>query len=112
MTAIVSLSFMVFLLPNQPPVSSTELPGEDFSQAHTQFSHYQNLVMVAGHSVLINPDARQARQQDSWYLEEYQRIPGQVDSFIDHIQVGVKTAAQDPSALLLFSGGETRGAAG
>ena len=46
MTGIVSLSFMVFLLPFQPPLSSTQLPGEDFSPAHAQFEQYQNIFRV------------------------------------------------------------------
>ena len=29
-------------------------------------------------------------------------------SFLEHIQLGVKEAAADPDALLLFSGGKTR----
>jgi len=50
--------------------------------------------------------------QSSWYLEPYQRVPGQVDSFLEHIRGGVLEAAADPHALLLFSGGETRASAG
>ena len=37
-----------------------------------------------------------------------QEVPGQAASFLDHIQLGVKEAAADPEALLLFSGGKTR----
>ena len=37
-----------------------------------------------------------------------QEVPGQTDSFLEHIKLGVKEAAADPDALLLFSGGKTR----
>ena len=37
-----------------------------------------------------------------------QEVPGPAASFLDHIQLGVKEAAADPEALLLFSGGKTR----
>lgn len=39
-------------------------------------------------------------------------MPGEARSFIDHIRLGVESSATDPSALLLFSGGQTRRAAG
>lgn len=39
-------------------------------------------------------------------------MPGEAQSFLDHIELGVATAAKDPAALLLFSGGQTRRAAG
>ena len=37
-----------------------------------------------------------------------QEVPGQAASFVEHIRLGVKEAAADPEALLLFSGGKTR----
>lgn len=39
-------------------------------------------------------------------------LTGEAQSFVDHIEMGVKAAAEDPSALLLFSGGQTRREAG
>ena len=39
-------------------------------------------------------------------------VTGEAQSFVDHIEMGVKAAAEDPSALLLFSGGQTRREAG
>lgn len=38
--------------------------------------------------------------------------PGEAQSFLDHIQLGIEETALDPDALLLFSGGQTRRAAG
>ena len=40
------------------------------------------------------------------------QVPGQAHSFIEHIQTGIQHAEHDPGALLLFSGGQTRKAAG
>jgi hypothetical protein len=40
------------------------------------------------------------------------QVPGQTESFVDHIRRGVETAAADPDSLLLFSGGVTRRDAG
>lgn len=71
-----------------------------------------NLVMVAGHSVYISSSCGKFDSEDSWLLEPYQKHPGQAATFIAHIKKGVEFAAQDESALLLFSGGETRNNAG
>lgn len=46
------------------------------------------------------------KQSPPTYL--LQDVPGQTNSFVEHIQLGVKEAAADPDALLLFSGGKTR----
>lgn len=40
----------------------------------------------------------------SWFLEEYQKKPGQVESFVEHIRKGIELTASDPSAILIFSG--------
>jgi hypothetical protein len=61
-------------------------------------------VLVPGHSVFVGDDLQRADAMSSWYLEPYQRVPGQVDSFVEHIRGGVLAAAADPRALLLFSG--------
>ena len=37
---------------------------------------------------------------------------GEAQSFVNHIELGVQHASEDPDALLLFSGGQTRQAAG
>nr|DAD39974.1 TPA_asm: hypothetical protein HUJ06_014297 [Nelumbo nucifera] len=76
------------------------------------FAKLQNLVMVAGHSVYTSSSCGKADQEDSWYLESYQKNPGQAATFLDHIKEGVEIAAKDEGALLLFSGGETRKDAG
>ncbi|KAJ1271096.1 hypothetical protein BS78_06G103000 [Paspalum vaginatum] len=74
----------------------------------------RNLVMVAGHSVYTSSDCGKGKidDEDSWFLEPYQKHPGQAATFLAHIKEGVEIAAKDEGALLLFSGGETRRNAG
>lgn len=76
------------------------------------FAKLKNLVMVAGHSVYTSSDCGKVDKEDSWFLESYQKNPGQAATFLSHIQEGVKAAAKDDDSLLLFSGGETRKDAG
>ncbi|KAG7943049.1 hypothetical protein I3843_15G019700 [Carya illinoinensis] len=72
----------------------------------------RNLVMVAVHSVYTSSSCGNADKEDSWFLESYQKNPGQASTFVKYIQEGVEIAAKDDAALLLFSGGETRKDAG
>ncbi|XP_027333970.1 uncharacterized protein C57A10.07 [Abrus precatorius] len=76
------------------------------------FSKLHNLVMVAGHSIYTSSNCGKIDKEDSWFLESYQKNPGQAATFVTHIYKGVEIAARDDSALLLFSGGETRKDAG
>ncbi|WCJ43415.1 hypothetical protein M5689_024153 [Euphorbia peplus] len=76
------------------------------------FAQLKNLVMVAGHSVYTSSDCGKVDKEDSWFLETYQRHPGQAATFVSHIQGGVDVASKDSTTLLLFSGGETRKNAG
>ncbi|KAJ4756597.1 transmembrane protein [Rhynchospora pubera] len=71
-----------------------------------------NLVMVAGHSIYTSNKCGKFDGEDSWFLEPYQKHPGQVATFLAHIKEGVEAASKDEEALLLFSGGETRKDAG
>lgn len=76
------------------------------------FANLKNLVMVAGHSVYTSSDCGKVDKEDSWFLESYQKNPGQAATFLSHIQEGVEAAGKDDESLLLFSGGETRKDAG
>ncbi|XP_074296102.1 uncharacterized protein C57A10.07-like [Silene latifolia] len=76
------------------------------------FPKLKNLVMVAGHSVYTSSNCGKVDSENSWFLESYQKHPGQAATFLDHIKEGVEVAAKDDQALLLFSGGETRKDAG
>jgi hypothetical protein len=83
----------------------------DVGSENYPFPKLHNLVMVAGHSVYTSSCGK-ADEEDSWFLESYQKNPGQAATFVRHIQEGVDIAAKDDAALLLFSGGETRKDAG
>ncbi|THG03319.1 uncharacterized protein C57A10.07-like [Camellia sinensis] len=76
------------------------------------FAKLRNLVMVAGHSIYTSSSCDKVDKEDSWFLESYQKHPGQAATFLTHIQEGVEIATKDSEALLLFSGGETRKDAG
>lgn len=75
------------------------------------YAKLRNLVMVAGHSVSTSSCGK-VEQENSWFLEPYQKHPGQAATFLAHIKEGVEIAAKDERSLLLFSGGETRKDAG
>ncbi|XP_076907699.1 uncharacterized protein C57A10.07-like [Bidens hawaiensis] len=76
------------------------------------FPKLKNLVMVAGHSIYTSSSCDKVDKEDSWFLESYQKNPGQALTFVAHIKEGVEAAGKDEDALLLFSGGETRKDAG
>lgn len=69
-----------------------------------------HLVIVAGHAVLnfASDLKRAASSDDAWHLLEYQKGSGLPEAILTHIKEGLKVAENDPSALLVFSGGETR----
>lgn len=79
---------------------------------HREWMELSTLVMVAGHAIYIGKswDEQSMRNEDNWILQSFQR--GQVPNFLSHIQRGVELAANDSSALLLFSGGQTKESAG
>ncbi|GAA0148674.1 hypothetical protein LIER_08053 [Lithospermum erythrorhizon] len=84
----------------------------DRSSDEYPFPKLKNLVMVAGHSVYTSSRCEKVDKEDAWYLEPYQKHPGQAATFVEHIEKGVELAENDDEALLLFSGGETRKNAG
>ena len=94
--------------------SSSRKQLDKLSKSHQYFpaKHLQNLIIVACHSVYRGLDFKHPEEQSSWLLLDYQKVPGQTESFLDHIKLGIKQAAADPEAMLLFSGGQTRKEAG
>ncbi|GMH31652.1 hypothetical protein Nepgr_033496 [Nepenthes gracilis] len=106
-TALVILSFNVSRLQMMSKNKKFEM-GQD----KIPFSKLKNLVMVAGHSVYTSSSCGKVDDENSWFLESYQKHPGQAATFLAHIQQGVEAAATDDAAVLLFSGGETRKDAG
>jgi len=73
-------------------------------------SHLVNLVLVAGHAVYVGQDFLDPEQDRHWFLQSFQR--GEPPFYIEHIRAGIDVASRDPSSLLVFSGGQTRGEAG
>ena len=71
-----------------------------------------HLILVAGHAVFTaaSRSASSVQSEASWHLEPFQR--GQLSTMLGHIRRGVSIAASDNASLLVFSGGETRAAAG
>lgn len=67
-----------------------------------------NAVIVAGHAICIDPAGPFA--ESNWILLPFQR--NEVPCYIGHIEAGVRAAAADPEALLVFSGGYSRAEAG
>ncbi|CAE7662164.1 unnamed protein product, partial [Symbiodinium pilosum] len=85
-----------------------------------------HMVMVAGHAVVMADSLEHILHKESdWFLESYQRGQDLPQALVSHIKAGVEVAALDPKlgketilgkyvwkALLIFSGGQTRAAAG
>lgn len=65
-------------------------------------------VIVAGHAVLLNP--AEPASDSSWSLLDFQH--GEPPKYIEHVRRGVEIASADPDTILLFSGGQSRFAAG
>jgi hypothetical protein len=68
----------------------------------------RNAIIVAGHAVLLDPSDPLA--DENWFLLPFQK--GEPAKYIEHTRAGVELAASDESALLVFSGGQTRREAG
>ncbi|KAK4704890.1 hypothetical protein P7C70_g1323, partial [Phenoliferia sp. Uapishka_3] len=62
---------------------------------------------VPGHAIFTGCQASQATSDEDWILEPYQK-GGSVRTFIKHITKAAEIAVQDPEALLIYSGGQTR----
>jgi len=73
----------------------------------------RNLIIVAGHSIVKDGDLKGAVfDDDKWYLLDYQQAADMPEAFSNHIKSGINIALEDPEALLVFSGGQTRPEAG
>ena len=70
----------------------------------------KNLVLVAAHAVYVADNFRNPAADCNWYLQDFQK--GEPPFYIEHIRESVRLADEDRSALLVFSGGQTRAEAG
>jgi hypothetical protein len=73
---------------------------------NAHWKELENLVLVAGHAVYVADDFHAPAADLSWYLQDFQK--GEPPFYIEHIHEGVRLAAEDRKALLVFSGGQTR----
>ena len=69
-----------------------------------------DLVVVACHAVYLGRGAGDADDDGQWLLQPFQK--GEPRFYVDHVRAGVGLAAAASTALLVFSGGQTRREAG
>ncbi len=67
-------------------------------------------MLVPGHAVYAGTEQAHCAEDGRWFLQPFQR--GEPPRYVEHIWRGVREAARDASALLVFSGGQTRAEAG
>ncbi|KAF9476368.1 hypothetical protein BDN70DRAFT_882547 [Pholiota conissans] len=65
-----------------------------------------HLVVVPCHSIWQGTSSW--LEEKDWLLEPYQKGPGRVRAFYQHIERSVEIAEQDANSLLIFSGGQTK----
>ena len=99
--------------PTTGPTTGSAAAAEPFN-AGAAAAAARNLVVVAGHSVSVaGSDLRGgATDEAAWHLLPYQRGRGLPQAIAAHLREGLRLAAADPGALLVLSGGETRGGTG
>lgn len=71
-------------------------------------SDLRNAILVAGHSILKR--YTDFEQDESWHLLDFQ--VREAPCYVGHSRAGVEAAAADPSALLIYTGGQSRRDAG
>lgn len=71
-----------------------------------------HLIIVCCHAIYLGPSGTDAskskpsRDEKNWLIEPFQQ--GETDTYIAHVEAGVKELAKDPTAMLVFSGGATK----
>lgn len=99
-------------LAQSPPVPPVPPPDDMFDLGRPQLPpDMAHLVVVACHAIWKGGPT-QGRNESEWVLEPFQRGTVPQDTFAAHIEAGVRAARQDPRALLVFSGGESRAGVG
>lgn len=67
-------------------------------------------ILVCGHAIYVAANFDHPEDDSSWLLLPYQK--GEGGLYIEHARRGAELAAADPSSLLIYTGGQTRGQAG
>ncbi|KAA1107176.1 hypothetical protein PGT21_005030 [Puccinia graminis f. sp. tritici] len=105
--SITSFRSQLDFRPSEPPFSPFRT-----HPVSPSFSQFTRLVIVPGHAIYIgaNPALHDPLDPKEWILEPYQarHPPSSIGAFIKHIQTAANTVSSDPSALLVYSGGQTR----
>ncbi|GBG28515.1 Hypothetical Protein FCC1311_047382 [Hondaea fermentalgiana] len=69
----------------------------------------RNLILVACHSITVGESLEGVDvRDDRWMLVDYQKHASMPQAFTGHIRKGIELALEDPHALVIFSGGQTR----
>ncbi|GAC97065.1 hypothetical protein PHSY_004649 [Pseudozyma hubeiensis SY62] len=84
-----------------------ELLSNSVPPPRTGTDHLNHLVIVTGHAIWAGCDVKAKDDDENWVLEDYQK-GGSVKTFYKHIEKGMQLTVEDPNALLIFSGGQTR----
>lgn len=71
----------------------------------TSLAHCNHLVIVCCHAIYLGGPTHGA-SEDEWLIEPFQ--DGETPTFIQHVKSGVAKLAEDPLAILVFSGGPTK----
>ncbi|GAA5821038.1 hypothetical protein JCM10212_006520, partial [Sporobolomyces blumeae] len=85
-----------------------DVPPSLLSTVAPAYEELNHLVMVPGHAIWQGCDASLSTTDDDWVLQEFQKDGNHVSTYLRHIARGAEIAVQDPRALLIFSGGQTR----
>lgn len=87
-------------------ISSTNL------EQTSQYAKCKNLIIVCCHATYLGDGYRHPEESD-WLLEDFQRStpatgkPSEHETFIQHIITGAFALENDPTGMLMFSGGTT-----
>lgn len=96
--------------PQSPPPPSS--PSHQNHPVAPSYSQFTRLVIVPGHAIYIgsNPNLHDPFDPHEWILEPYQinHPSSSIHAFINHIRTAIKILSTDSSALLVYSGGQTR----
>ncbi|EST06217.1 Rossmann-like alpha/beta/alpha sandwich fold [Kalmanozyma brasiliensis GHG001] len=113
-SALLNLRYMLFHRGSSIPQNIIEFGGRtpdsltaSVAPPRTGAEKLNHLVIVTGHAVWAGCDVKGKDNDENWVLEEYQK-GGSVKTFYKHIEKGMQLTNEDPNALLVFSGGQTR----